>query len=252
MKTNRHMALLAILERERTAEVARLSQELNTSRITIRRDLRELERQGLLRVTRGGAVLNQGATYEPGYFAKTGQAREEKQRIAKTAVQLVTPGDTVLLDAGTTTAALARELVHVKDLTVVSNSLAVANVLAPQRHVRFIMVGGVFRDVSEAFLGPVAEDVLRQLRVDRAFIATEAMDPVRGLQVPDDRDAALKRVMVAAARDIIVVADHSKLGLERLHTFAPWSAVQRLVTGHEADPALLDVVRQQGVAITLA
>jgi DeoR family fructose operon transcriptional repressor len=252
MKANRQMALLAILQRDRTAEIGKLSDELLASRITIRRDLREMERQGLLRVTRGGAILNQGATYEPGYLAKTGQERAEKLRIAREAAELVSPGDTVLLDAGTTTAALARELVRVRDVTVISNSLTIANVLAPQRSVRFIMVGGVFRDVSAAFLGPFAEDAIRNLRVDRAFIATEAVDVERGLQVPDDRDASIKRAMVEAAREVVVVADHTKFGLQRLHTFAPWAVIHRLVTGSEVDPQTIEHIRQRGVTVTIA
>jgi DeoR family fructose operon transcriptional repressor len=252
MKANRQLQLLAILQRERTAEIGRLSEELQASKITIRRDLREMERQGLLRMTRGGAILNQGATYEPGYLAKTGQEREEKLRIARAAVASVSPGDTLLLDAGTTVAALARELVRIKDITVISNSLTVANVMASQRGIRFIMIGGVFRDVSAAFLGPIAEDALRQMRVDRAFMATEAMDVQRGLQVPDDRDASIKRVMMECAREVIVVADHTKFGLQRLHTFAPWTMVQRLVTGAEADAGAVEEIRRRGVSVSLA
>ena len=252
VKADRQLAILAILQSERTAEVARLSATVKASKVTIRRDLLELERQGLVRTTRGGAILNQGATYEPGYIAKMGQEREEKVRIGQAAARLNTPGDTILLDAGTTTAALAQALVGLHDLTVISNSLTVANVLTRHRYgVRFIMIGGTFRDVSQAFLGPQAEDSLRQIRVDRVFLATEAMDVRRGLQVPDDRDASVKRVMLECSQEIVVVADHTKFDLQRLYTFAPWSRVVRLVTGREASPAAAEALRQQGVDVTL-
>ena len=251
MKADRQLAILSILQRERTAEVTKLSTDLKASKVTIRRDLLELERQGLVRVTRGGAILNQGATYEPGYIAKMGQEREEKARIAQAAAALNAPGDTLLLDAGTTTAAVAQALVGMRDITVISNSLTVANVLTRHHGIHFIMVGGTFRDVSQAFLGPMAEDALRQIRVDRVFLATEAMDVHRGLQVPDDRDAAVKRAMLDCSRDIVVVADHTKFALQRLYTFASWSAVRRLITGREAPPQAVDALRQRGIEVLL-
>lgn len=253
MKAERQLSIMTILQRERTVEVARLSEAVRASKVTIRRDLLELERQGLVRTTRGGAILNQGATYEPGYIAKVGQEHDEKVRIAHAAAALTAPGDTLLLDAGTTTAALAQALGTLRDLTIISNSLTVANVVTRYRNgTRFIMVGGAFRDVSQAFLGPQAEDTLRQIRVDRVFLATEAMDVDRGLQVPDDRDAAVKRAMLACSREIVVVADHTKFDLQRLYTFAPWPRVRCLVTGREAPPAAVEAVRQHGVEVLLA
>jgi DeoR family fructose operon transcriptional repressor len=252
VKADRQLAILSILQRDRSAEVSRLSQELGASKVTIRRDLLELERQGLVRATRGGAILNQGATYEPGYIAKIGQEREEKARIAKVAAAMNAPGDTILLDAGTTTAAIAQALVGMRDLTVISNSLAVANVLTRHTGVRFIMIGGTFRDVSQAFLGRLAEDALRDIRVDRVFLATEAMDVGRGLEVPDDGDASVKRVMVACGREVVVVADHTKFELQRLFTFASWQRVNKLVTGREASDRHVDAVREQGVSVVLA
>ncbi len=251
VKADRQLAILAILQRDRTAEVARLSAELGASKVTVRRDLLQLERQGLVRTTRGGALLNQGATYEPDYLVKIGQEREEKERIARAAVAMTEPGDTILLDAGTTTAAIAHALIGLKGVTVISNSLTVANALTRHRGTHFIMIGGVFRDLSQAFVGPQAEDSLRNIRVDRAFVATEAIDAERGLQVPDDRDASIKRAMLQCGRQIVVVADHTKFGLQRLYTFAPWSAVHHLITGHEAPSAALDAVRQHGVAVTV-
>lgn len=252
MKAERQLAILAILQHERTAEIARLSTAVGASRITIRRDLLELQRQGLVRTTRGGAILNQGATYEPDYLAKVGQAREEKVRIAEAAAALTAPGDTLLLDAGTTTAAVAQALMGVRDLTVISNSLTVANVVTRHHHgIRFILIGGTFREVSQAFLGPQAEDSLRPIRVDRVFLATEAMDIHRGLQVPDDRDASVKRTMLGCSQEIVVVADHTKFDLQRLYTFAPWDRIQRLITGADASPAAVDAIRQQGVEVTL-
>lgn len=249
VKADRQLAILNILQRDRTAEVARLSAELKASKVTVRRDLLQLERQGLVRTTRGGAILNQGATYEPDYIVKIGREREEKGRIAQAAAAMNEPGDTILLDAGTTTAAMAHALVGLRDITVISNSLAVANALTRHRGTRFIMIGGVFRDVSQAFLGPQAEAALHDIRVDRVFIATEAMDVQRGLQVPDDSDASIKRAMLECGREIVVVADHTKFDMQRLYTFAPWSAVHRLVTGVEAAPAALEAVRQHGVEV---
>lgn len=252
MKADRQLQILSILQRDRAAEVTRLSQDLGASKVTIRRDLLELERQGLILSTRGGAILNQGATYEPGYIAKIGQEREEKARIAKVAAAMNAPGDTILLDAGTTTAALAQALVGTRDLTVISNSLAVANVLTRNPGVRFIMVGGTFRDVSQAFLGRQAEDALRGIRVDRVFLATEAMDVRHGLEVPDDGDASVKRVMAECGREVVVVADHTKFDLQRLFAFAPWQGVDRLVTGREVAPHHVEAVRSQGVDVVLA
>lgn len=252
VKAQRQLTILEILQHERTVEIARLSQDLSASRVTIRRDLLELEHQGLVRATRGGAILNESATYEPAYLAKMGHAKDEKVRIARAAAAMVLPGDTLLLDAGTTTAALAEALAHTRDITVISNSLTIANILTRNRAARFIMIGGTYRELSQAFFGPKAEEALRSIRVDRAFIGTEGMEPERGLEVPDEGDASLKRAMIHCAREVAVVADHTKFALVRLHTFATWSMVGRLITGCEASPEIIRRIQDAGVDVVLA
>src|ERR671924_281078 len=151
--------------------VAELAEVLGSTEITVRRDLRAMAKEGLLVRAHGGAVLPAAIGHEPSYSEKAHQAADEKASIARLALELIDPGDSILLGPGTTTLALARLLTEVPELTVVTNSLLVAQALMAAPRVEVILTGGTLRRSIHALVGPAAEESVRALRASKAFIS---------------------------------------------------------------------------------
>lgn len=207
-----------------------LCQAFGVSALTIRRDLAELQDQGLVRVARGGVFLSDElAGFEVAFGVKAGEELEDKERIAQKAASLVRPGETILLDGGTTVGAMAKYLIA-ENVTVVTNALNIMETLSASPSVRLIGIGGEFRQTSHAFLGPTANRMLEELHVDQAFMGTESFAARRGLEVPDWDDAEFKRCAVNSAAEVWVLATPSKYNRSRLHRFATWESVKGLIT----------------------
>lgn len=244
-----------ILERMRQGEVvkvAALSAEFGVSEATIRRDLRELEQSGLLERTHGGALPAGGTLEEPAFAEKTALHPAEKQAIARVAAGLVQDGESVILDAGTTTLALARLLRPRRQLTVVTNSMMIAAELSDAPGLHVIVTGGTVRGNTLALVGPTAERTLGEINADRVFLGTNGLDLDRGLTTPTQAEAAVKQRMIAAARQVVVVADHTKIGRVAFATIAPLTSAHLLITDAQADPAALRQFRARGLAVHVA
>ncbi len=226
--------------------VAELAQFLNVSDMTIRRDLEALASQGLLDKVHGGATTPAASlsTNEPGFEAKWVQQHREKEAIATAAAEYAEPGMAVGLSAGTTTWALAQQLRERADLTVVTNSMQVAQVFqrgteSPQT---VIVTGGV-RTPSDALVGPVAILALRQMHLDILFLGVHGMTERAGFTTPNLLEADVDRAFVAASNRLVVVADHTKWGQVGL------SSIARL---EEADVLVTDAGLDRGAATTLS
>lgn len=234
-----------ILERVREdggVRVADLARELGVSDMTVRRDLELLHDRGLIEKVHGGATAVPGsALFEPGFAAKQGLQAPEKEAIADAAVRLVQPGTAIGISAGTTTYALARRLVDVPGLTVVTNSVPVADVLhrAGRNDQTIILTGGV-RTPSDALVGPFAVAALRTLHVDLVFIGVHGMDPHSGFTTPNVLEADTDRALVASGRRLVVVADHTKWGVIGISSIARLDEADTLVT----DSGLNDEARE--------
>lgn len=211
-----------------------LSKALGVSPATVRRDLTELEKRGLIRRTHGGALPLSGTSFEPTVGQKSTEQVEEKRRIGKVAASLVRDGETIILDAGTTTLEIARALSGRRDLTVVTNSLSIAAELANLEGVHVILTGGDLRKNTMALVGPAAEGFLRTITADRVFLGINGISPERGLTTPNLLEAATKRAMVRAASEVVVVADHSKLGRVTFAHVADLHHIDRLVCDEPA------------------
>ncbi|WP_432561902.1 DeoR/GlpR family DNA-binding transcription regulator [Kineococcus sp. SYSU DK003] len=226
-----HQRQEVILEAVRTqggVRVAELVEQLGVSEMTVRRDIGELSRQGLVARVHGGAAALGRSSEEPGFAAKSTLRTEAKQAIAREAARFVEQGSSVALSAGTTTVAVARELRTVADLTVVTNSPRVADVLhEPDRTV--VLSGGI-RTPSDALVGPVALAGLRGLHVDVLFLGVHGFDVAAGLSTPNLLEADTDRALMDCAARVVVVADASKRGVVGLSSFAPLDAVDVLVT----------------------
>ena len=253
--------MLALERRRRIAEsirskgvvsVAEMAEALGTSEITLRRDLRAMADEGLLVRTHGGAVLADGMVREPTYSEKENQAAAEKAAIARLAAGMIAPGDSIVMGPGTTTLALARLLVDFPDLTVVTNSLLVAQALMPASRVEVILTGGTLRRGIHALVGPTTEESVRQLRASRVFISGNGLTAERGLSTPSPLVAAADRALAAAALQTVVLADHTKIGQETMCQTVPVGRVGTLITDSGADQAQLAEIRVAGVEVRVA
>ena len=214
-----------ILDRVREdggVRVAELVRDLGVSDMTIRRDMELLHERGLIEKVHGGATALPGsALFEPGFAAKSALQEAEKEAIVDAAVALVEPGTAIGISAGTTTYALARRLVDVVGLTVVTNSVRVADVLhdAGRPDQTIIMTGGV-RTPSDALVGPCAVAALRSVHVDLVFMGVHGMDVHSGFSSPNLLEAETNRALIEAGSRLVVVADHTKWGQVALSSIA--------------------------------
>lgn len=241
-----HQRQEVILDAVRThggVRVADLVERLGVSEMTVRRDIGELSRRGLVARVHGGAASVARSSEEPGFAAKAGLRPDAKRAIARAAADLVPDGASVALSAGATTAEVARELRDVSDLTVVTNSPRVADLLHdPADHSRTVVLSGGTRTPSDALVGPVARAGLRGLHVDLLFLGVHGLDAAAGLSTPNLSEADTNRALMDCAARVVVVADASKWGVVGLTSFADLGSVDVLVTDAALDPSARPVI----------
>ena len=251
LAAERRSAILEELERQGMVRVSDLVAVLGVSDMTVRRDLAVLHDQGVLEKVHGGAVRRaepetpEPSSVEPSFEVKSARQPAQKEAIAARAAQLIHPGMAIAISAGTTTHALARHLIGVPDLTVVTNSVWVADVLHRAHHtahlpgVTVLLTGGL-RTPSDALVGPLAITALRSLHLDAVFLGVHGMDSRAGFSTPNLLEAETNRAMIASGRRLVVVADATKWGVVGLSSMAELSAAATLVT----DTGLAEPARQ--------
>lgn len=234
--------------------VDELTEAFGVSAPTIRADLGVLEARRLLRRTHGGAILPETTLYEPPYAERERARQAEKARIGAAAASRVRDHETVLLDAGTTTYEIAARLKERVGLTVVTNSLEAAWELmdAPEGHIETIVIGGNVHARRRATLGPLAVDFLARLHVDRAFVGVNGIHHEAGYTVVDFDAAQVKRAMMTHAREVVVVADSSKMGAAAFASVGPLSAAHLLITDAAVEQPLAESLAVAGVEVIIA
>lgn len=228
----RRQAIADRARRDGRVEVASLADELAVTPETVRRDLTDLEHRGLLRRVHGGAIPVERFRSEPAVSERATLMTTEKRRIAKAALELVPPRGTILLDAGTTTGELAG-LLPDRELTVVTNALPIAQLLSARSQISVLMVGGRLRGRTLATVDGWALRTLRDLRVDVGFVATNGVSAVRGLTTPDPAEAEVKAALIEASREVVLLADHTKVGEDHLIRYATLDQLDVIVTDTE-------------------
>jgi DeoR family fructose operon transcriptional repressor len=243
-----------IVERARSAgrvEVAALAEELDVTTETIRRDLKVLERHGLLRRVHGGGIPVERLGFEPGLATRDAVLTSEKERIAKAALAELPAEGSILLDAGTTTARLADALPLDRELVVLTNGLPIAMSLSNRPNLTVLLVGGRVRGRTLAAVDSWALAALADSYVDVAFLGTNGISPERGLTTPDTTEAAVKRAMVSASRRTVVLADHTKVGNDHLAKFANLDDVDVVITDSGIQPEDAERLRNAGPRIVI-
>ena len=235
----RQQQIVDIARADGRVEVNALAELLGVTPETVRRDLTTLERHGLLRRVHGGAIPVEKLGFEPRLDERQERYTAEKERIAKTAVDELPAEGVILLDAGSTTQLLAENLPRDRELTVVTNSIAVATVVAKRDNLSLYLLGGRVRGRTLAAVGEWATHALGGIHVDVAFVGTNGLSVRRGLTTPDQDEAMVKRAMVNAARRVVVLCDHTKIGTDHFAQFAPLDAVDTVITdmGLDAETA---------------
>ena len=250
----RQEAIAALVISRGRASVAELAQAYDVTTETVRRDLAALDRAGVVRRVHGGAVPARALhLVEPGVGERESTRADYKDAIAAAATEFFPLGGaSVLLDAGTTTARIAAMMPTDRELIVVTNSVSIAARLAAFPTVSLQVLGGRVRGITQAAVGEQALRVLDTLRVDIAFIGTNAISARHGLSTPDSEEAAVKRAMVGCANYVVVAADSTKVGREDFVSFAPISSVDTLITDTEITDADRKALTDEGVEVITA
>lgn len=249
----RRALILDEVRRRGGVRVNELTRKLGVSDMTVRRDLDALARQGVLEKVHGGAVpVVEASTHEPGFEAKSGLELTAKEDIARAAAELVAPGSAIALSGGTTTYALAHQLVDVPDLTVVTNSVRVADVFhaaqrtsGPRQGAATVVLTGGVRTPSDSLVGPVADQAIAALHFDVLFLGVHGISVEAGLSTPNLAEAETNRRLVQSARRVVVVADHTKWGVVGLSSFAALEQVDTLVTDAGLDSEARSEISEQ-------
>ncbi len=229
--------------------VSELSDSLGISRITIRKDLDSLEAQGMLKRTHGGALSVQGsALLDPTLREKEQKQLKEKQRIAAAAAAMVMEGMCIMLDSGTTTTAIARELRRFKRLTIITNAVNIASELATTEH-EIILTGGTLRQNSFSLVGPLAEEMLREVHADILFLGVDGFDVVAGVTTPNFLESRVNRAMVKASKMVVAVCDSTKFKRRSLALIAPPQAIHKVITDDNLSDEEMDTLVAAGVEV---
>src|SRR6185437_2128612 len=247
MAEERRQKILSLLQTDGRVLVSNLSKVFNVSQITIRKDLDSLHSRGLVQRSHGGALPpSSSALFDPSLEEKQKLHSAEKHRIAMAAVKMVSEGSCVMLDSGTTTAAIALELKKFAALTVITNAINIAAELAPT-NLEVILTGGTLRKNSFSLVGPVAEDVLAEMHADILFLGVDGFDPEVGLTTPNLLESRVNRAMVGSAAKVVAVCDSTKFYRRSLSRIMPISALHHVITDHGVPQAVADALRKLNI-----
>lgn len=251
LPAERHRRIQDVLEERHVARVSTLSDLLGVSEVTVRRDLEALERRGYLERIHGGAVATRRIRTEPRYLEAMTTYPDEKRAIGRAAARLVEPGDTIFLNGGTTTLEVFRQL-QTADLKIITNHVGMA-LESTDRGVELVLVGGHYRPPSNSLVGPFATDNLRRINATKAFVGAEGVSRRTGVTTPSSVEAEVAGLMIdRTLGEVVVVADHSKMGTVADFLIAELERVDRLITDEGTDEEYLAGLGEAGVDVVIA
>ncbi|MGE5558493.1 MAG: DeoR/GlpR family DNA-binding transcription regulator [Bacillota bacterium] len=247
----RRQKILDMLTQRGRVKVAELSRLFNISEVTIRNDLSDLESLGLLERVHGGAVGTNKAYYNMSFFDRMHTNEPEKRRIAGKAAELISDGDTILINSGTTTLFVAQELKNVKNLTVVTNAVSIALEIGHYSNIHVILLGGNFNPQYQFTYGDDTINQLRRYKADKLILAADGVSAADGITTYHHFEAEVNRQMIIRVNKTIVVADHSKIARTSFAFIDEASSIDTLVTNEKAGHEELDALKEKGIDIYL-
>jgi DeoR family transcriptional regulator of aga operon len=251
LNEERRRAIVDFVNQNGRALVRDLADKYSSSEITIRRDLELLHTRGQIYRTHGGALpIRAGTESDRNLTEREMQHPREKQRIAAAAAKLVKEGQSVVLDSGSTTTAVARALRELQHLTVITNAINIASELSGTS-IDVILTGGMLRANSYSLVGPIAEESLRRLKADVLFLGVDGFDTQTGVSTPNLLEAQLNRLMVQIAARVIAVCDSSKFGRSSLSSIVPLSNIHSVITDKEIPRQHLRALKKAGIETIL-
>lgn len=245
----RQRYILQKIDETGSVSVIELADAFDVSEMTIRRDLNDLEKAGIVRRTHGGAVSARGRGYEPPLALRSTENRAIKQLLGKYASEMVIEGDSIAMDVGSTIYEIASNLGDTNNITVVTPSIPIASLFYDRPNIRLILPGGIIRPGEQSMIGDLAKRNLEILYVDRLFLGVGALDANIGLTEYNMDDTAIKQAMIKNAKEVILVADASKFQKIAFAFVAPFSAIHHLVTNEEPPAALMNSLRNSDVLV---
>jgi DeoR family transcriptional regulator of aga operon len=251
LKVERHRRIRSLVEQRGRVTVQQLTAAFEVSEATIRRDLEELDGQGWLRRTHGGAVQVEKAAREAPIMQRMNEQQEEKLRIGIAAARLIKDGETIFLGSGTTLLELARSLPDNISLTVITNSLPVVNQLSNHPGIDLIVIGGMLRPSEFSMVGHITEHAVREFRADRVFMGMHAVDVRHGFTNDYLPETMTDRAILSIAPQVVVLADHSKFGRVSSVFVAPVTAADIIFTGSEVSADAVEEMRELGIDVRL-
>lgn len=251
LKSTRQSQIRRLVDEKGQVSVTELNEMLDVSEATIRRDLEQLADEGWVMRTHGGALRVEPAPVEPPIRQRLSENADEKERIGRLAAGLVRDGQTIFLGSGSTVQAMAPYLLALDDLTVITNSLPVVNLLA-RGSAELIVIGGMFRASEQSMVGHVAEQAIREFRADHAFMGIRGIDVEHGLTSDFLPETVTDRAILGIAPHCVIVADHSKFDRVSSVFLAPVTSAHTVVTDGKTAAETVAALRESGVEVLIA
>lgn len=246
----RQKKMIEYIETNTSAQIHELAQHFHVSEATVRRDLDDLDQQGALRRTHGGAIkVDRSTSYEHMYSEKISLMTEEKQRIAEAAARMVHNGDTVMIDSGTTTLFIAQALARHENLTLITNDLCIAYQTQIHPSSTLIVTGGMRRQGRQELVGTVPENFIRDTHVDIAFIGVDGIDLTGGATNANFAEVGVKRLMLKSGMRSVIAADHTKFGRVALARICDLTEADLILTDAGVEDDMLSRLRKLPVEI---
>lgn len=250
LNEERRLRIQGIVTQHKRILVKEISKEFDISEVTVRKDLEVLEKRGILSRVHGGAILNQSSVHDIALTEKEHIYPKEKQLIGEKASRLIREGDVILLDSGSTTTQIARNIKFKKDIKVITNAVNIASELAGSE-VEVILTGGLLREKSFSLVGPIAEDTLRHINADKLFLGVDGIHFEFGLTTPNLMEARVNQLMIKKSLEVILVSDSSKFGKRSMSFISDVSSIQQVITDNGIHDDDLSELEELGVKVFL-
>lgn len=247
---NRRGKILEILSTEGQVSVNELSRKFEVSEVTIRNDLSHLEKKGLLIKTRGGGLKTQRVGIDQQLNDKANINSKEKQSIGKKAAELINDNDIIIIDSGTTTVEIAKNIGRLNNLTVITNALNIASQLI-RDEIKVVLLGGILRTSSLSLIGPIGENSIKNFYCDKCFLGVDGIDSQSGIYTPNLEEAHLNRMMIDASKEVIIVTDSSKFKRKSFAHIASINKVNIVITDSKIPEDELKNLHSMGIKVII-